>query len=312
MIGAAPSVWIVILNWNGLEDTLVCLESLSRADVSRLKVHTLVVDNASTCDPRPEFKSRFPSVDVVRMSHNMGFAGGCNHGIGLAVSAHADYALLLNNDTVVDPGFLAALVDYAQGHPDIGVVGPLICNLDQPDRVSSAGARVDLSFGRVWINYFNQDRSRVPSLPYATDFVTGCCMLIPTRVITAVGMFDEDLFAYFDDVDYCLRVRQAGLAIACVPRGVIWHRESSSTRRGLTEGTVSPLKHYLFIRNRIAIVRKYGTRRQNLFFFLLVSPSLALYYTLGFIVRRRWKKLWWFWRGILDGLQRRLGAPERS
>src|SRR6267142_4496369 len=181
MIDASPSVRIVILNWNGLEDTLACLDSLSRADMSRLKVHTLVVDNASTCDPRPEIKSRFPSVDVVRMNHNTGFAGGCNYGIAQAVSANADYALLLNNDTVVDPGFLAALVDYAQAHPDTGVVGPLICHLDQPDLVSSAGARVDLAFGRVRINYFNQNRSRVPSCPYVTEFVTGCCMLIRIR-----------------------------------------------------------------------------------------------------------------------------------
>jgi GT2 family glycosyltransferase len=134
-------------------------------------------------------------------------------------------------------------------------------------------------------------------------------MLIPTSVITAIGMFDEDLFAYYDDVDYCVRVRRARFAIACVPRSVIWHRESSSTRRGLGEGTQSPLKHYLTIRNRIAIVQRHGTRRQNVFFFLLISPSVAVYYTLGFIVRRRWKKMRCFWRGMRDGVQGKLGAP---
>jgi GT2 family glycosyltransferase len=226
-----------------------------------------------------------------------------------AVKADADYVLLLNNDTVVDPGFLSALVHYAEHHPDTGIVGPLIGHLDQPDHVSSAGATIDLTFGRVRIHHFSRHRSRVPSGPYATAFVTGCCMLIPTSVIAKIGLFDEGLFAYYDDVDYCLRVRQGNLAIVCEPRSVIWHRESSSTRRGLAKDTVSPLKHYLFIRNRITIVRRHGTRRQNVSFFFLIGPSLALYYTFAFIARRRWVKLRWFWRGIRDGLQSRLGAP---
>jgi GT2 family glycosyltransferase len=313
---AAPAVrrsslWIVILNWNGLEDTLACLGSLAHADLSRTEARTLVVDNASRHDPRPEIARRFPSVEIARMDRNLGFAGGANYGLARALNAHADYALLLNNDTVVAPDFLTPLIAYVEEHPDIGVVGPLICDLDHPDRVASAGATVDLAFGRVRIRHLDQPRSRVPSQPYATEFVTGCCMLVPTRVVAKVGGFSEDLFAYYDDVDYCLRVRQANLEIACVPRSVIWHRESSSTRRGLTEGTQSALKHYLFTRNRIAIIWEHATRRQLAFFFLFVIPFMALYYTLGFVVRRRWKKMRWFWRGLLDGVRRKAGAPAR-
>jgi GT2 family glycosyltransferase len=309
MIAAKPSVWIVILNWNGLQDTLTCLDSLSRADLSGVDAHTLVVDNASRDDPRPDIERRFPSVETVRMDHNLGFAGGCNYGLTRSVHARADYTLLLNNDTVVDPDFLAPLVGYVEEHPGTGIVGPLICSLDQPDRVSSAGARVDLSFSLVRIHSFGQPRTCVPSQPYATEFVTGCCMLIPIRMIAKTGMFDENLFAYYDDVDYCLRVRHANLAIVCVPRSVVWHRESSSTRRELTEGVQSALKHYLSARNRIAIVRKHGARRELAFFFLVVMPGMAIYYTLGFMVRRRWEKMRWFWCGVRDGLRGRLGAP---
>src|SRR5262249_20107125 len=179
MIAAKPSLWIVILNWNGLQDTLTCLESLSKADLSCVEPHTLVVDNASRDDPRADIECRFPSVETVRMSHNLGFAGGCNYGLTRSVHADAEYTLLLNNDTVVDPGFLAPLVGYLEEHADTGLVGPLICALDQPDRVSSAGAKVDLSFGLVRIHYFGQPRARVPSAPYATEFVTGGCMLVP-------------------------------------------------------------------------------------------------------------------------------------
>ncbi|HXJ81900.1 MAG TPA: glycosyltransferase family 2 protein [Candidatus Methylomirabilis sp.] len=309
MTAAKPSIWIVILNWNGLADTLTCLDSLSRADLSMVVAHTLVIDNASRCDPRPEIHHRFPWAETVRMDHNLGFAGGCNYGLARAANAHADYTLLLNNDTVVDPDFLAPLVTYAEEHPGAGLVGSLICNLDHPDRISSAGARVDLAFGLVRIHYFQQPRSRVPSQPYATEFVTGCCMLLPTRVLVKVGPFDEGLFAYYDDVDYCVRVRDAGLAIACVPRSVVWHRESSSTRRGLTEGVQSPLKHYLSVRNRIAVVRRHGRRGQRAFFFLVVLPGMALYYTLGFIVRGRWAKMRSFWQGVFDGVRRKVGAP---
>ena len=312
MIAAKPSVFIVILNWNGLADTLRCLESLSRADLSAVVAHTLVVDNASRSDPRPHIERRFPSVETVQMDRNLGFAGGCNYGLRRATSAHADYALLLNNDTVVDSDFLAPLVTYAEEHLGIGLVGPLVCHLDRPDRVASAGARVDLAFGLVRIHHFDEHRSRVPALPYTTEFVTGCCMLIPANVLAKVGMLDEGLFAYYDDVDYCLRVRHANLAIACVPRSVVWHRESSSTRRGLTEGVQSPLKHYLSVRNRIAIVRRHGARTQRALFFLVVLPCMAVYYTLGFIARGRWTKMGAFWRGVRDGVRRTAGAPPGS
>jgi GT2 family glycosyltransferase len=309
MIAGRPSVWIVILNWNGHEDTLLCLESLARADLSRVEAHTLVVDNASRHDPRPEIARRFPSVETARMDSNLGFAGGSNYGLTRAVQARADYALLLNNDTVVDPDFLTPLIAYAQEHPGTGIVGPLICHLDEPLLVSSAGGRIDLAWGRVRLPLLDQPRSCVPSEPYATEFVTGCCILLPIGVTQKVGLFDEGLFAYYDDVDYCLRVRRAALAIACVPRSVIWHRESSSTRRGLAEGVQSPFKHYLFVRNRIATVRKHGHARQRTFFFLVVLPSMACYYTLGFAVRRRWEKMRWFWRGVRDGVGGRLGVP---
>src|SRR5262249_38833496 len=106
------------------------------------------------------------------------------------------------------------------------------------------------------------------------------------------------------------RVRQINLAIACIPRSVVWHRESSSTRRELMEGIQSPLKHYLFTRNRIATVRKHGVRRDRACFFLLVLPGMAIYYTLGFIMRKRWEKMGWFWRGVRDGLRGRLGPPS--
>src|SRR5262249_41994280 len=153
--------------------------------------HTLVVDNASGSDPRSSITRHFPSVEAVRMDRNLGFAGGCNYGLARAASAHADYALLLNNDTMVDRDFLAPLVAYAEEHPDIGLVGPLICRLDQPERVCSAGARIDLAFGLVRIHYFDQHRARVPLRPYTTGFVTGCCMLVPLRVIARVGVLDE-------------------------------------------------------------------------------------------------------------------------
>jgi len=308
--GRQPSsVWIVLVNWNGLDDTLACLRSLRGATQRGLDVHTVVVDNGSAIDPRPAIAVQDPDVVTVRFTHNRGFAAACNHGARLAVEAGAEYILLLNNDTLVEPGFLDPLVEYAASHERAAVVAPVICYAEQPEQVWFAGAKIVLAFGYFRHRHLDRALGDMPREPFATDYASGCCMLIPASVCSRWGLFDPQLFAYFEDADFCLRLREAGLKAVCVPQSVIRHKESSSTRRGLEAGTTSPLKHYLTTRNRIVTVQRHAGAVELAVFLLLGNPLRSLYYLLAFVARQRWHKLVYFFRGVVDGVRGKLGAP---
>lgn len=305
-----PSVWIIILNWNGLEDTMACLESLRHVNASDLHLQIVVIDNASAQDPRKNIEEHFTDIIVVRLERNYGFAGGCNYGISMAMRFHADYVLLLNNDTIVHPGFLEPLVGYLASHPHVGVVSPLICYNDNPERVWFAGAKIIITLGYFEHQYVNRLREKIPIEPIFSDYVTGCCMLILTSVISKVGLFDERLFAYFEDADFCMRLQKLGLERVCLPTSVIWHKESASTRRDLIEGTTSPLKHYLSNRNRITTMLKYANVFQLICYFLSIGTFRTAFFLFAFMLRRRWKKMVWFMLGIVDGLNQNFEIPR--
>lgn len=305
MNGAVPKIWIVLLNWNGLDDTLACLESLGRCEFDGLETTLLVIDNASDIDPQPAIAARFPDVHVERSTRNLGFAAGCNRGMQMALEAGADYVLLLNNDTLVEPRFLRELVRFAEANPTAGVVAPVICYTDRPDTVWFAGANIVLAVGYFEHRYRNRPRASVPPRPFATAYASGCCMLLRRDVLERIGMFDQRFFAYFEDADLCLRARQHGFQVVCVPRSVIWHKESASTRRDLKKGTTSPLKHYLVARNRIRTVRKHAAPLQLLTFLLVGTTLRTAFYLCAFAARRRWEKLAFYALGVVDGLRKR-------
>lgn len=302
-----PRPWIVILNWNGLEETLDCLDSLAALPADRAEI--LVIDNGSVQDPTAEIAHRFPAVRVERLPRNLGFAGGCNVGIERALAAGAPAVLLLNNDTTVSPGFLDPLLARLEAEPTLGIVAPLICESDAPDRIWYAGATIDLARGSVEHRLLGAARGEAPATPYETGFATGCCMLLSATLLREVGPFDERFFAYYEDADLSLRARHAGFGIACVPESVILHKESASTRKGLQAGSTSPLKHFLMTRNRITLVRKHGSPAERLAFLTLVLPAVTLYYLAAFTLRRRWEKMAWFMRGLRHGLQQTFDNP---
>ena len=118
-----PRVTIIVLNWNGRDDTLACLSSLSELDYPSYEI--VVVDNGSGDDSVEAIRASFPRVTLVETGENLGYVGGNNLGLEYARAAKADYALLLNNDTEVAPDFVHMLVDAAQAGPDIGIAGPV-------------------------------------------------------------------------------------------------------------------------------------------------------------------------------------------
>jgi GT2 family glycosyltransferase len=219
-LGLAPSVNIIVLNWNGWNDTCTCLSSLQQLSYSNYRV--IVVDNGSTDDSAARIRQQFPDVEVVATGKNLGFAAGCNVGIARSLVERADYAWLLNNDTTVDSGALRGLVDKAMSDSQIGAVGSAIYSMDDRNQLEAwGGGRINFWLGR--------SRHLVePASDDKVQFITGASLLLPRQAIESIGLLDEGFFMYWEDADYCFRLRRAGWKLSVAGQSKIWHRGSAS------------------------------------------------------------------------------------
>ena len=248
---AGPQVAVVVLCWNGHRDTLACLESLGRVDWDQLT--TIVVDNGSTDGTAEAVRERFPRVLLLRSNENLGFAEGNNVGLRAAFAAGADYVLLLNNDTVVDPGLLRALVEEAELRPDAGALCPMIYYNQPADRIWYAGAAFDprrVHNGRH-TGYGDRDVGQYAKTR-EIGRATGAAMLVRRKAVEDVGYLDHRLFLQVEDVEWSLRMRAAGYRILFVPAGKVWHGVSVATG-----GEHAPATAYYEMRNTLAVCARH-------------------------------------------------------
>lgn len=243
-----PRVVVIVLNWNGSADTLCCLESLEKVTYPGCEV--LVVDNGSTDESVAILRRAFPHVNLIETGQNLGFVGGNNVGLEYARGSGAEYALLLNNDTEVAPDFLDHLVAAAESDGQVGITGPSIYYFDEPDTFWSAGGSIDWKKGVTSMIGINQiEQGQYGTQPHLVDFVTGCALLIKMDVVNKVGMLDPRFFLYYEETEWCVRVRNAGYDILHVPASKIWHKISPVAREA------SPMVHYYMTRNRLLFLK---------------------------------------------------------
>jgi GT2 family glycosyltransferase len=257
MAGAeTPHVAVVVLCWNGRDDTLACLASLDRVAWERLSV--IAVDNGSTDGTVAAISGEFPHVRVIRSEENLGFAEGNNVGLRAAIESAADYVLLLNNDTIADEHLVEELVSEARRRPDAGALCPLIRYVDPPDRIWYAGARFDpraVHNGRH-TGYGERDTGQYHAVR-EIGRATGAAMLVSRQVVEEVGYLDPDLFLQVEDVEWSLRMRAAGYRILFVPRGQVWHHVSVSSG-----GERAPDTAYYEIRNTLSVCTRHAPLRR--------------------------------------------------
>ena len=245
-----PDVAAVDINWNAWSDTIDCLRQLRGCDFPQACLHLVVADNGST-DPPPEEIKEIEDVDVLLLGKNAGFAGGNNVAIRRALERDAEMVLLVNNDTILPPGFLLPLVQTLRDNPLVGLVCPKMYYADPPDRLWYAGARLrePRLLGEM-IGMGEIDQGQYDS-PNRTDYIVGACVLIRREVFERIGFLDELFFFYHEDVDFSLRAATAGYTCWYQPESQIWHRVSSSTRTDL------PLRVYHYNRARTALLCKH-------------------------------------------------------
>lgn len=218
-----PKVSIIILNWNGLEDTVECLESLKKITYPNYDV--VVVDNGSAGNDVRILRERFSDyVHIIENGKNYGFAEGNNIGMRHALTQGADYVFLLNNDTTVAPDFLGEMVNVGETDERIGVLGPKLYFYDEPDVLWEAGGRINWWLGSISMYAHGEvdvgQRDRVTE----TDLLSGAAMLIKRGLLDRISLLDASFFLGFEDYDFCIRAGKAGFKVVYVPSAKIWHK----------------------------------------------------------------------------------------
>ncbi len=249
---------------------------------------------------KEKYFSKLPPNRKLRLilnEKNYGFAGGCNIGIRYALKAlNPDYILLLNNDTVVDRNFLTELVKIAENNNKIGIVGPKQYYYSFPDRIAYTCGRIDLWTGNFNLGLpYRKELENKRSIDKEVEWLSGACMLVKKQVIETIGLLDEGYFAYWEDTDWCYRVRKANYKIIHSANSKFWHKITS------TSGGI--LSAYYDGRNRFLFMKKHANLPQLIFFlifffiihFWIISAVTLLY-------DKNFKRLLSFYRGTAEGL----------
>jgi GT2 family glycosyltransferase len=274
---------------------MACLRSLAR--VRGADIVTVVVDNASR-DGTPSVVAReFPGVTVLPLPENLGFTGGNNVGIRWCLDRGCDAVLILNNDTIVNPDLIERML------PRLAIAGIAV------PTILSASGDPSVGDGIGWFDWqLGLLRPLSRPVPTSKDGLptrvsSGCCLLIRREVFDRIGLFDENFFLYFEDLDLLVRAQLNGFAVVHEPGAVVYHHGSASSG-----GTaISPLTLYYNNRNRIYFMRKYSRAGVTFIsYFTLTRLAYAVRYALG----GEWALLRSMLRGVHDGMRGRLARGQ--
>ncbi len=245
---SSVAVHIVILNWNGIKDTFECLDSLSVLTYPNIRVH--VIDNNSSNDEAKQIAERFPEINVIALDENKGFCGGCNVGMEAALKEGADFVMLLNNDTIVTDSLIDDLLKGYEKLKSPGAVSPLILKYPETEKIWFSRATWESNWktgeARFRLTDIEDAASFSETEPYESEFACGCCLLVSREVIDEVGLFDERYFAFFDEAEWCARMRRAGRPSYVVPTAKIYHKVGKSVP--------NLVMTYLMSRNRMLLL----------------------------------------------------------
>lgn len=275
---------VVVVNWERPNDTIACLESIQLAmgDLSSV----ILVENGSK-DRSPEIlEKQFPSVRIITLTSNRGFAGGYNVGIQAALEGEASKFFLLNNDTLIQPETINMLQAV-----QAAIAVPKILYLPRKERIWAAGAYWRKLSGTVKMRGNGKfDRGQYEE-SINLEYATACALMIHREVIETIGFFDEHLINYFEDYDFCYRARQAGFSIQYEPRAVVYHRDATSLDR--TPG----LRWWFIARNTVIFLDKHYKSSP-----LLLQRNI-LWVCLRELLLLRFRRLYHYLKGYRDGVR---------
>lgn len=257
-----PRTVVVVLLYDSERDLEACFGSLRRALVGRDDVALLAVDNASRDGSVDRLQSSFPEVELIRASANRGYSAGNNLGLRRALDLGAEFVYLLNPDTRVEPDFLDRALAVADLSDRIAAVQSMLVLSPAGERIDSAGNALHfLGFG--YCNLHGRPLALAPREPVEIAFASGAAVLLRTAALREIGLLDERLFLYCEDLDLGWRLRLAGYSIRLAPDSIVHHRHEFSR---------SESKYFYLERNRwLVLLKNWSTRS-----LVLLAPVLAV------------------------------------
>jgi len=291
------SIAIIIINWRKYNLTKNCIQSVFDSLYENFKI--IIVDNEYQKNVFSEFEKN-DKIHIIKNEKNEGFARANNQGIKYSLKNGFDYILLLNNDTVIKNNLLDSLIKQSNTLNQ-KIIQPLILNYDGT-KIWNAGGTINNFFGTFHTNKKGESFKNFKSNMDFTDWFTGCCILIKTEVFNDIGYFDERFFAYYEDVDFSIRLKKMGYSVALMTDSYLQHYESASSKSiNKTEGNLSPYVHYLNIRNHILLLKKHS-KSFNLIGVLLYQLIKILSYLIYFLIRFRFNKFKMVLNGFIDAI----------
>jgi GT2 family glycosyltransferase len=233
---------VVIPNWNGAAHLPACLDALQRQTCTGFE--TIVVDNGSTDGSLDLLTERYPDVRIVALPHNRGYAGGCNAGLG---AADGDILFILNNDTEVEPAWLAELLLALEEHPEAGMATPKVLLWDDHTRLHTTGDHVRTNGIPDSRGVWELDKGQFDDQPYVFG-ASGVAPAYRRAMLEDIGLFDVDFQSYCEDVDLSWRAQLAGYRCVYAPRARLYHKVSATGK-----GTI---RSFYVARNTIWMLAK--------------------------------------------------------
>ena len=297
-----PKIAIIIINWNTYQLTFNCLKSLKACTYKNKTI--FLVDNGSKDGSGDKIALEFPDINFIKNEINEGFTGANNKALKVILKQNFDYVLLLNNDTEVKPNFLSLLEARMDSDQNLAATQPLILDFPNKNTIWNGGGSFNTFFGLSKTRYNGLIYKPQLKVETFTEWISGCCILVKIEVIKKVGLLDNRFFAYFEDVDWSIRMTKLGYKLGVVPKSIIYHQSSGSTKMNNTsnEGNLSPYAHYLNVRNHIYLIKKH-TFFFNSFGSWIYQILKITSYSIYFILRGRFGKFKMVWRGVSDAIK---------
>lgn len=256
----------IIVNYNRAGDTKELIESIRKSDLINSEI--LIIDNGSTDKSFTELKNSFPEVATIETGNNLGFAGGYNFGMKLALQKNPEAILIINNDTLVPSVFLKPLEEALFSEITVGAVSPKTYLADGK-HIWWAGGKINLLFGQITNIGADQTDAGQFNEVINCDYLSGVCILFKREVLEKVGLFDERFTHTCEDDDLSIRIRTAGYKLLMNPAATLIHKVSQTGG-----GEYSDFHLYSLEKYRLILMKKWGAWR-GIFSLLLLLPVFA-------------------------------------
>ena len=269
-----PLVSIITVNYKNEEDTLAFLHSLKKAEYPAIEV--ILVDNAADYHNAENYKKAFPGVIYIFSSENLGFAGANNLGIE---RAKGKYLYFLNNDTVIEESSILPLVQAFENNPNLGAASPRIAFHSNPSLLQYAGMTpINFKTGRNNMIGNHEKDAPIYQITQEVGYAHGAAMMIPTHLIEKIGLMPTDYFLYYEELDWCEKIRKQDLEIKVIGKSRVIHKASAAVK------TNSPLQTFYMTRNRLIFMHRFASKEEFrtfwMYFNWVVVPQKRLVYLL--------------------------------